>query len=548
LSAEVVGPGVRVARAPGAVIAGLTAKRAARSGLLWGYVFGLFVASSSLGYAATYKTQAARDHLAATFGANSAVEALIGPAHRIQTVAGFTAWRSLGVLSIVGAVWGLLAGTRLLRGEEEAGRWEALLAGRATRRGAARRALVGLAAGAAVLFCVTALVTAVVGRSSKVDIGLGAAAYLALALVASAVMFLAVGALASQLAGTRRQAATYAGAALGASYVLRLVADSGAGLDWLRWVTPLGWVEELRPVVSPDPVALLPIAGLTAALALLAVTLAGSRDLGASVLSVRTTAPAHTGLLSGPFGLAARLARPTVVGWAAAIGVFAFVIGFTAKAAGSAITESSSAARAISRLGAVGTGPDVFLGVTFLIVALLVALVAAGQVAEARTEEAGGQLDNLLVRPVARWWWLAGRVIVTGAALVGSGLIAALCAWLGQASQHSGVHLSTLLGAGLNIVPPAACVLGIGVATVGLWPRATVSITYGVLAWSFLVDLVGGLAGLNHWLLDTSLFHQMAAAPAESPHWTTNGALLAVGCAAAAVGVVAFARRDLQGD
>jgi ABC-2 type transport system permease protein len=542
------GSPLRGTRFPSAVVAGLTARKAARSGGLWGYVFGVFVASTALGYAATYKTQTERDHLAATFGTNAAIEALIGPAHQIQTVAGFTAWRSLGVLSIAGAVWGLLAGTRLLRGEEEAGRWEVLLVGHTTRRGAARQALVGLAAGAATLWTVTALVTAVVGRSSKVDVGLGSALYLALALVASAVLFLAVGALASQLSATRRQAATYAGAVLGLSYALRLLADSRAGLGWLRWATPLGWVEMLRPVVSANPLPLLPIVGLTLAMVALTVSLAGARDLGASVLPDRSSAPARTGLLSGPIGLAVRLARPTIAGWMVAIGAFALLIGFIAKAAGSVITDSSSAQKAISRLGGVGTGPDLFLGVTFLIVALLVSLIAAGQVVAVRTEEGTGQLDNLLVRPISRWRWLVGRFIVTAAVLAAGGLVAGVFSWLGQASQHSGVSVATLLDAGANVVPPAICLLGIGVLALGLWPRATSAVTYGLLAWSFLVDLVGGLAGLNHWLLDTSFLHQMAAAPAQPPNWTTGGVMVVGGIVAAAAGVVAFTHRDLQGE
>jgi len=539
---------VRAGRWPGAVVAGLTARKAARSGALWGYVFAIFVASSALGYAATYKTQTERDHLAATFGSNAAIDALIGPAHQIQTVAGFTAWRSLGVLSIVGAVWGLLAGTRLLRGEEDAGRWEALLAGQTTRRAAAGQALVGLAAGAATLWTLTAIVTAAVGRSSKVEINVGAALFFALALAASAVMFLAVGALASQLAGTRRQAAAYGGAALGLCFAVRLVADSRAGFGWLRWATPLGWVEQLRPVASPQPLALLPIAGLTAVLVVLTISLAGTRDLGASVLPEPTSAGARTWLLSGPIGLAVRLARPTVAGWAAAIGAFGLVIGFIAKAASNAITSSSSAERAISRLGASGTGAVVFLGVTFLIVALLVALIATGQVVAARAEEASGQLDNLLVRLVPRWSWLTARLVVTTAALVIGGLIAGACAWLGGASEHSGLPFWTLVGAGCNVVAPAVLVLGIGALTLGVWPRAASITTYGVLAWSFLVDLIGGIIGLNHWVLDTSVFHQIAAAPAVPPNWTTDGILVAVGIATAAVGVIAFTRRDLQGD
>ena len=137
--------------------------------------------------------------------------------------------------------------------------------------------------------------------------------------------------------------------------------------------------------------------------------------------------------------------------------------------------------------------------------------------------------------------------MVATAVLVVVGLVAGVCSWLGQASQHSGVPVVTLLGAGGNVVPPAICVLGIGVLGLGLWPRATSTISYGVLAWSFLVDLVGGLAGLNHWLLDTSLFHQMAAAPAQPPNWTSGGVMAAVGVAAPA-GVLAFTRRDLPGD
>ncbi|HXR22744.1 MAG TPA: hypothetical protein VN786_09325, partial [Acidimicrobiales bacterium] len=71
------------------VVARLTAKKAARSGALWGYFFGVCVASSALTYLSSYKTAAAREKLAANFGANTALAALFGPAHELQTVAGF---------------------------------------------------------------------------------------------------------------------------------------------------------------------------------------------------------------------------------------------------------------------------------------------------------------------------------------------------------------------------------------------------------------------------------------------------------------------------
>ncbi len=221
MGAELVtGPPAPEGRWPATVVAGLTARKAVRSGVLWGYVFGAFLATQALAYSSSYRTVSQRARIAKEFATNAGMSALVGPAHELQTVAGFTVWKCLAVLAVVGAVWGLLTGTRLLRGEEEAGRWELLLAGQTTRRAAAAQALTGLACGVAALWVVTAVITVVIGRSSKVGFSVSGALFLAVAVVAAAAMFLAVGALASQLAATRRQASAYAGAALGVSYAL----------------------------------------------------------------------------------------------------------------------------------------------------------------------------------------------------------------------------------------------------------------------------------------------------------------------------------------
>jgi hypothetical protein len=65
--------------------------------------------------------------------------------------------------------------------------------------------------------------------------------------------------------------------------------------------------------------------------------------------------------------------------------------------------------------------------------------------------------------------------------------------------------------------------------------------------WSLLVELVGGFAVQSHWFLDTSLFHQMASAPAVPSDWTTNGVMIVMGVVAALLGGALFSRRDLQG-
>jgi ABC-2 type transport system permease protein len=329
---------------------------------------------------------------------------------------------------------------------------------------------------------------------------------------------------------------------------MRMLADSGTGLGWVRWFSPLGWIEELRPLTSPRPVFLAPIAAFAVVCLALAVALAGRRDLGSSVLPDRAETRAHTALLSGPGGLAVRLTRGVAISWAISFGLTALVMGIIAKSVGDAFAADAGDRQTFARLGLAGSGARQYLAITFLLVALLVGLVAAGQIGHTRSEEAEGRLDNLLIRPISRRRWLAGRTVVASVYIMAAGLLAGSASWIGAASQHAGVSFPTLLAAGTNVVPPALLILGAGVVAFGLVPRAVSVVTYGILVWSFLVEIIGSVARASHWILDTSLFHQMTAAPARSPNWVTEGVIAGIAVAEVVLGVLAFERRDLVGE
>ena len=181
LSSRVAAPAARLPGASGRPAPSsprLSARKAVRSGVLWGYIFGIAVASSAVSYTTIYKTQAQRDALAAAYGTNKATSALFGPAPQLQTVGGFTVFKISMTLMILGAVWGLLTSTRLLRGEEDTGRWELLLCGQTTRRGATAQALGGLGAGVVTLWASPRSSPSSPGAGSKVDIGAGRVALL----------------------------------------------------------------------------------------------------------------------------------------------------------------------------------------------------------------------------------------------------------------------------------------------------------------------------------------------------------------------------------
>jgi ABC-2 type transport system permease protein len=536
---------VAVARRPGLAPAVIVARDVQRGALIWGAIFGLAGWVLVTQFGKEYPTAAARAMLVKTMGSSAGLQAIFGPSPQIGTVGGYMAAHAVGVFGVImGAVWGLLAATRLLRGEEEAGRWEVLLAGQTTRRRAAAGAVAGLGTGLLTLWAVTAAAYVAVGLSPDARFAVSASLFAATATVAAAGMFLAVGALCSQLAATRRQAAVLAAAVFGVAYLIRVVAYSGTTLRWLRWASPLGWVDELRALTGSRPLPLVFIIVAIAALATLTIILAGRRDLGASVLPARDTATARTRLLTGPLGLAFRLSRGTVLGWSAGLAASGFIVGLTTK--GTERIWANQSGGLFARLAGT-TGGAIYLGIVFLLFAALIAMAAAAHVAATRDEEADGYLDHLLARPVARVPWLAGRFAVSAAGLAIAGAVAGLFTWLGATATGANLSFATLLAAGANIVPAGIFVLGIGTLVHGLAPRFAVAAAYGLVAWSFLLEVVGASLGLSHWLLDTSILHHIARAPAAPVQWDMAAILTAIGVAAALAGALAFTRRDLKG-
>ncbi len=529
------------------VVAVTAAKRAARGGALWGLVFGVMIAATESTYIKTFPTRASRELIAHSVAGNAGFAALFGPIHNIDTVAGYTAYKVGYTLIVLGAIWGLLVATRLLRGEEDAGRWELFLAGRNDRTRAVTQTVAGLLSGVSVLWYVSVIFAVGSGRSANVGFGAGASLFLVTAVVSSAAMFVAVGVLTSQLAATRHDANLIGAGVIAGSYLIRMVADSDSTLVWLRWASPFGWIEELRPLTGSKPFAFVPIAAFVAAGVGSAVLIARRRDLGASVFANRDTARPRTFLLGGQAGLTLRLTRATLIAWVAVLGTVGLVFGLVTQAAGKALSATTSLNKIVGRMGATRVGAVVYLGLVFTIAAALVAIAVAGQISAIRNEESEGHLDNLVVRSVARRKWLAVRAVV-GAGLVAiSSALAGVAAWIGAATQHAGLGFGELVRAGINVSPPAAFVLGVGVLVYGVWPRRAIAVTYALVIWSFIVDTIALIFNSNHWLRDTSPLAHISPAPAANPNWTAAAWLVGLGALACVAGIVAFSRRDLEG-
>src|SRR5687767_460142 len=94
-----------------------------RSTLVIGGLFFAATLAVLVGYEGLYPEGTDRS-AAVALGENPGFRALLGSGAGLDTAGGFTAWRFGGPAVIILAVWSYLAATRLLRGEEDAGRAE----------------------------------------------------------------------------------------------------------------------------------------------------------------------------------------------------------------------------------------------------------------------------------------------------------------------------------------------------------------------------------------------------------------------------------------
>src|SRR5262249_58191356 len=123
------------------------------------------------------------------------------------------------------------------------------------------------------------------------------------------------GALVSQLASTRRLALELGTAVLAVAFVLRVIADTASSLGWMRWLTPLGWGEEVRPFTDPQPAVFLLMGGVAAVLIALAWRIAQGRDIGEGMLRSRDSREPNLALLSSPTAQAFRDERRPLPLW-----------------------------------------------------------------------------------------------------------------------------------------------------------------------------------------------------------------------------------------
>lgn len=436
------------------------------------------------------------------------------------------------------------------RTEEESGRAElvaATPAGRLLPLMATTLHGVGASLAAGVAVTLGLLVAGIDGAGSVTT---GAA------IAGTGIAFLGVGLLAGQLMRTSRGANGLAAAVIGAAYALRAAGDAGGtpsadGLSmtsaWPSWLSPIGWGQQTAPFTSNQPAPLLLDLALAAVLFAAVVVLQSSRDIGSSVIGERAGPEHGPRTLVSSTGLAWRLQRGAIVGWALAGLVFGVLAGTLGETVVELVRSNSQMGAILAGLaGGRGSIIDIFTAAIFGLIGVIAAAAGTQAMIRARQEEANGSAELLLALPLHRVRWILDYLFI-GAVAIAFVLAAATAGAAIGLTRSAGTadRVANAVDSGVAQAPAALLILAISSLLFAVVPRLGIGLSWGVLLASVFIGQFGELFNLPDWVINLSPFTHTPAVGTADVDWSGAWWMLALALLVAALAAVAIRRRDL---
>jgi ABC-2 type transport system permease protein len=507
---------------------------------VWILILVLFAAGSASATIGLYDTPESRVQAAASINGSPSLVALYGLIYDESSIGALSVIKLGAFGGALVAVFAILLVVRHTRAEEEAGRLE-LVGSTAVGRHAPLAAAVLVTVGATVLLgLLTSLGLVAAGLPVSGSFAFG------LAWASIGIAFTAVAAVAAQITASARAATGIAMGFLGAVYLLRAAGDAAGhgGVVWLRWLSPIGWGQQVRPYQGDRWEVLLLPATFFVVLTAVARALVERRDHGAGLLPDRL-GPATAGRsLRGPLGLAWRLHRGALLGWTVGFALIGLVFGNVASNVGDFV-GSQGAKELIQKLGGVQGLTDAFMSTELGMAGVIASVYGVQVVLRLRSEESELRAEPVLATKVSRlsWAWshLAIALLGTAVLLVAAGIGAGV-AYAAQTGHPA--DFWRVLAAAVVRVPAAWLMAGIVVAAFGLAPRAVVVGWVALVAFLLLGEF-GPLFGLDRWVMDLSPYAHVPRLPGGDFSATPLVWLLGLGAVLVAAGLGGFRRRDV---
>ncbi|MGV1008383.1 MAG: ABC transporter permease [Dermatophilaceae bacterium] len=504
----------------------------------WVVIVGLF------GYVLAYykdifTTQQALDDFAALSNVPS-IKAITGLAAAPNTLGG-AVWTKIWMTCALTLAFGIVfLVTRNGRADEEVGRTELL-----------RSRVLGLHAYSVATWLVLMVLSVAVGIGIAVvsaaggldpaGTGITGSLITGASMTGVGLVALGIGAVTGQVASTSRGANALGSVVLAACYVVRMVGDLGDGK--LTWVSPVGWAQQMQPWGANLWWPLGLMVALTAVLLAVTARIEARRDFGAGLLSERSGTGSAPQRYAAPLGLALRLQRGPIIGWALTVAVSAMLFGSVVQAMTDLLDDAGGSVPSVLR----GTGVDALLALLMMLIAMITTVFAIQSTVTLRTDEASGIIEPQLAGALSRYGWVTQRLLIPA---VGSAVLLLLGGGVTGAGYGAiigdGAQTSRLALAALAYWPAVMVFVGLAVALFGWVPRLTIALSWGVLVAMWFIVLIGDALHLPTWLLDVLPFSATPYLPLEPMSWTPLVLLTLVAVALTWVGLARFRARDIQ--
>ncbi|MBJ7600320.1 MAG: hypothetical protein DLM67_10480 [Candidatus Nephthysia bennettiae] len=525
----------------------------------WGIGMGLVVVSPMASVGTLLTTPQAREQLvslAASFAWNADVVA-------VDTIGGYATFK-IGIFIFLIAIWPLLAGSRMLRGEEDRGSMDLLLSLPRRRLRVALEKLAAMWTALLGMGLLIGLLAFAGGQKFGGDFGLGGGLLLGLdlALVCAVVGGLAL--LISQFTPERGPAAGWTAGLLLIFIVLDMVHRVIPNSEWISRLSPIYYYNLSKPLVpsyGANVGAMVLLGALVLVLSGAALWLFSRRDVGGTVPLPRwLRLPEHRASRALPvrdWSLRSVYARSLgmiaipAVWWTLGIAGFAgwmVVVVQQMEARLSALFSSSpTAATLIRNLGGRDASLNAsFLSAMFVLLPLALMAFAVTQVNRWSADEQDGRLDLVLTTPQRRLWVLLGRFAALGSATVVIGVITLLVSAGAAAATGLKLDSGNLAAATLGMIPLGLLVAAIGYLASG-WLRTAADtglLSFLLVIW-FFISFIGPELKLPDATLRLSPFYYYGT---PLVHGLEPGLMLGVVAAAAlalALGALRFVRKDI---
>lgn len=502
----------------------------------WILGFAAMAYFSAAATAGLYPDEAQRVSAAEAVNASTALVALYGPVYDPTSLGEISLFKMTAFGAALTAVLMVFVVIRHTRGDEENGRLELMAAGRLGRWAPLASAL-GLAFAASLvlgLLSAVALIAAGLAVPGSFAFGLGWAF--------TGIAFASVAGVCAQVTTGARAARGLALVLIAVAYAIRGVGDVAEG-SWLTWLSPIGWMQQVRAYAGDRWWVLLLPAALAVVCVPVAFWLRGRRDVGAGFIAERP-GPAH-GRLGSVYGLAWRLQRPVLLAWLIGFALFGLLLGSLADQV-TGFLDSPQAEEFLKQLGGTDALADAFLATEVSIAGVIVAAYGISAASRLHSEEIDGHAEVLLSQPVPRSRWAASHILVALLGVAAIMLVAGLGLGIGATlATGDAANLGGLLVSSLARVP-AAWVMTAAVMVLFGWVPRWVPVIWGVFVVAFVLGEFGPLWKAPQWLMDVSPFVHSPRLPGADASLSGLLPLMLIAVALLVVGFVGWRRRDLH--